>query len=1389
MSRRAAEVPLDAAADAAEAEAAEPPAQRRRTNRRSRAAEAVAPPAQRRRTNRRSRRRRMNALDYERRYEEQRRRERLRRRLRIEQQRREAERRQREEEERQRREEEERQRREEEEERDDDVAAEVPHPEGEEEEMHEEEVRIPASSLASRVATLIRTNGLLRTYHEFLGPGVRRRRGMPPVLNVPTSNRSTRGRGMETSSRVTRNVRTDLPRHMVAVVLSALYSLDLMARRTLGREYDLSATAIRGSMETEPVGMLSSSTTYEGYSDLFLRLYRLMARLYAPDAQEPDTVSGMVIPIDVRRTEVYLRIQYGEQPVLRRGHMWSEELDQEIRALYDGAEVLIPKNPDYGCMWYALAASYLYFVVNEQHRATFSPGEKQDGMCPTLLHIAADAKNDAILKKCLREAQHEIDQHLLEEYVVGYSEEVERMGMKECMEMFKDIEKNILEEKAKLSVYIVKCDRAGRYTTFPAYISNLRDKPKMYIINYISERLDTAHFIVPLSKNRPFGTKGLARCDFWVCQVCGMVCFTRGELMTHVHLDENGQRKYGWNERYAPSEDVAVGACKSCSIRFRSYHEFDYHCNAGLGGCFTSAISNQGRGYRNVVLSERTHLLTAYENREKYAEITSMDSPAPIIVFADFESCINPDSGEHTLLRWGIWAEDLHAPQDRVIRDHYQSGATITDFFKALCGLGAVDDILVWFHNGSGYDFAYIFTALMNEECCKGWEIGGIMKGANKWQQIRVKLGKRKITFKDTYQFLTLSLAKLVECAKKNSDGGVFECYHKVLKKQYGDRMTPDMMKTITQKNSLPYTYFTSPAKMDEPIENILATLSAEEREVATNLQFTKVGEWLELYLLSDVLQLRCVFMEARKQLAISHHVLLDRYVGMPSTTWNAWIISMIKDKPVSSWPQIPLYYTDASTALFFKRMVRGGISCVSKRKAESDATHTILYLDVNGLYPHVMQRKYPAGEMYTAIITDDDVDAAVASIQHCCDEWHKGNKVNGMAGAAFEVDMYLPDEYHDLFKQYPMAPEHVYITEDQYKGNEYLKMCALAHTGVDELMHTQSFRGLAATLWPKTHYQVHWRVLRWYMKMGMVVTKLHRMVYWTEEQAYLSEYVQKNISLRDQNTDELTRTLYKMMGNSLYGKTFENPFKHTGVSVVTNEVKLCGLLQHGRVHSIIYQGENGTLVRHEGEKVEMNKPTYIGAIVTEYAKLHMYKIFYEHLNKVFPLAENKMELLYTDTDSFIVRVEHDPSLKTPEGNISRLLAYINEKCDKELIGTRGGLIKSETGEDDYIQDFCGLRAKVYAYRTFRGKKDQRAKGTTRDAQSDLDYERYVQALEGGHRVTVPTCRIDRTHFELRSVTQERTALSANDGKRWICPNGYDTLPFGHYSLRPSHSS
>ena len=1109
---------------------------------------------------------------------------------------------------------------------------------------------------------------------------------------------------------------------------------------------------------------------------------------------------------------------------LQRGHSFTEELNQEVHELYGVNGVLVPRNVDRSCVWYAMGISYLYYIqckTAAERRRLFTEQQKRNGISMEVLKVSLQrstrAGDEIVLRAIERGEREFMDELMHRGENIG-----EALTMKQAESFFERAMAQLIpdaEERSKvcLKVYIIKSNAKGEMMLFPAYIGPNRGRDaaerSFVIVNYISEKLKKAHYVVPTSMEQRFGVPGKVRTDFWVCQKCGLICFTRSVLIRHVCGNADGSITYGWNDRATnkevakhPDSDIfAEGYCRGCRLCFDSQSAYQYHCDPALGGCFTSSHSGGTglRGYRHVLLSEREHLLDKVdcEGDNQYAESEN----ALLRVYADFESVIDPESeNEHRLLYWGMWVEREPGV--------YSDGRSIREFLLELMrlipqnerGRGRRNDqnnkrIIVWFHNGSGYDFNFIFKELMNNEEFSLWRIGGNLRGSNKWQQLKVTLPENRgqIVFKDTYQFLTLSLAKLVSCSR--SEPTVFVKYHEQLRARYGeDRMTEEMCDVVTRKNSLPYTYFTDEDKINEPIEEIMDTLSPEEQQVARTLGFDKTGDWLRLYLMSDVLLLRCVFERARRQLRETHHVLFDRYVGLPSTTWHAWIKSLAM-LPEDRRPVIPLYNSD-SEGLFFKRMVRGGVTCASKRYAVSDATHTILYLDVNGLYPHVMRRAFPAGELCFTPMTASAQATMMALTHHAfvervCTMWKNGHKWSyggkEYAGGAFEVDMHLPPEHHDRFAQFPLAPEHVEIEESVYEDNEYLSTSQASSPEEEEgKKRKNGFKGLACTLWPKRRYQVHWRVLLWYIRQGMVVDHVHYMTLWTEERPYLREYVEMNMRLRDQHRDELTRTLYKLMGNALYGKTFENPFNHTGVSVVSNELKLYGLLEQGRVHSIIYQGRNGSLIVNEGERVVLDKPTYIGAIVLEYANLHMYKLFYEKLNRAFPIHEGKMELLYTDTDSFVVRVEHPPEMRPGGGtDISRILRHINDSQiaagKREVIGIAGGLTKSETGEDDYIAEFCALRAKCYAYRTAKGKCDVKAKGTTHEAQQrELDIEKYKKVLRENSTLCLENQRIARSHFDLHSVTQLRVALSANDGKRWICANGIDTLPFGHYTLQ-----
>ena len=62
-------------------------------------------------------------------------------------------------------------------------------------------------------------------------------------------------------------------------------------------------------------------------------------------------------------------------------------------------------------------------------------------------------------------------------------------------------------------------------------------------------------------------------------------------------------------------------------------------------------------------------------------------------------------------------------------------------------------------------------------------------------------------------------------------------------------------------------------------------------------------------------------------------------------------------------------------------------------------------------------------------------------------------------------------------------------------------------------------------------------------------------------------------------------------------------------------------------------------LVESKPIKTVFNKPIYLGACILETSKLHMYQLWYDHLKVKHG---DKIQLIYTDTDSFVIEVETD---------------------------------------------------------------------------------------------------------------------------------------------------
>ena len=99
------------------------------------------------------------------------------------------------------------------------------------------------------------------------------------------------------------------------------------------------------------------------------------------------------------------------------------------------------------------------------------------------------------------------------------------------------------------------------------------------------------------------------------------------------------------------------------------------------------------------------------------------------------------------------------------------------------------------------------------------------------------------------------------------------------------------------------------------------------------------------------------------------------------------------------------------------------------------------------------------------------------------------------------------------------------------------------------------------------------------------------------------------------------------------------------------------------------------------------------------------------------------------------------------------------------------------------IQEFVGLRPKMYSLLYSGGKEKRTAKGITRANQRRMKHEQYKTSLFQGKATSV-VGHIIRSHdHELYSEKVKKVALSPFDDKRYVNNDGITTLAHGHYSI------
>ncbi len=159
---------------------------------------------------------------------------------------------------------------------------------------------------------------------------------------------------------------------------------------------------------------------------------------------------------------------------------------------------------------------------------------------------------------------------------------------------------------------------------------------------------------------------------------------------------------------------------------------------------------------------------------------------------------------------------------------------------------------------------------------------------------------------------------------------------------------------------------------------------------------------------------------------------------------------------------------------------------------------------------------------------------------------------------------------------------------------------------------------------------------------MGLKLVKIHRGITF-EESCFMRSYIDLNTNMRTKGTTDFEKDFYKLMNNSVFGKTMENVRNRVNVKLVIDEGSLNKLVKKPNFEKVTEFDKNLVAVHMKKTVVKLSKPIYLGMSILDLSKTLMYKFHYNHIK---PKWGNDVELLFTDTDSLCYEIQTDDVYK-----------------------------------------------------------------------------------------------------------------------------------------------
>ena len=410
--------------------------------------------------------------------------------------------------------------------------------------------------------------------------------------------------------------------------------------------------------------------------------------------------------------------------------------------------------------------------------------------------------------------------------------------------------------------------------------------------------------------------------------------------------------------------------------------------------------------------------------------------------------------------------------------------------------------------------------------------------------------------------------------------------------------------------------------------------------------------------------------------------------------------------------------------------------------------------MDANNLYGWAISQPLPTGEFRWVEFRED------RSPKNIVEEL----VVKKDRGYLLEVDFRYPKKLHDYHNDLPFICGKMKIN------------------GVDKLF---------PNLYYKHRYIIHVRALAQALEHGLALERLQRVIEF-KQSAWMRVYIYFNTKLRTAAKNNFEKGFYKLMNNSVFGKTMENIRKHRNIKLVNDKDEYLKNVMKPNFKSGTLLGPDLMGCEMGKVRVVMNKPVYLGQAILDLSKTIMYEFHYDYMKRKYgddkydymkrKYGDDKLRLCYMDTDSLIYSIKTEDFYKDIADNVEARFDASGYVPDRPLpVGKNKkviGLMKDELSGEIMIE-FVSLRPKMYSYKVGHSEP-KKCKGIKKCIVKKMisfdDYKKCLFCGEQSHRsqILFRSCK-----HEVKTLEVNKLALSREDDKR-ISINGVASYARGH---------